>query len=227
MAIRDKDERQGRDERWPAAAESSAGVSGALTLASTEASIAVTPDDLDADPFLLNCRNGTLDLRTGELRAHDPADLLTKIDRRRPTTRTPPAPSSPSSWRRSSPSRPCAPTWPGCSATPWRAGSPSTSCRSSTATARNGKGTLIDAVLSALGDYADAADPELLTARTFDAHPTGTADLFGLRLAILHESDAGPPAGRGHRQAADRRRPDQGPADARGLLALRPVATRS
>ena len=30
--------------------------------------IVVTPDDLDADPFLLNCANGTLDLRTGELR---------------------------------------------------------------------------------------------------------------------------------------------------------------
>ena len=44
---------------------------------------------------------------------------------------------------------------------------------------------------SALGDYADAADPELLTARTFDAHPTSTADLFGLRLATLHETDNG------------------------------------
>ena len=43
----------------------------------------------------------------------------------------------------------------------------------------------------ALGDYADAADPELLNARTFDAHPTGTADLFGLRLAVLHETDKG------------------------------------
>ena len=56
---------------------------------------------------------------------------------------------------------------------------------------RNGKGTLIGAVKSALGDYADAADPDLLTARTFDAHPTSTADLYGLRLAILHETDKG------------------------------------
>jgi putative DNA primase/helicase len=55
----------------------------------------------------------------------------------------------------------------------------------------NGKGTLTGAVLAALGDYADAADPELLTARMFDAHPTGTADLFGTRLAVLHESDHG------------------------------------
>lgn len=56
---------------------------------------------------------------------------------------------------------------------------------------RNGKGTLIAAVLAALGDYADAADPQLLTARSNDAHPTSNADLFGLRLAVLHEGDAG------------------------------------
>jgi putative DNA primase/helicase len=55
----------------------------------------------------------------------------------------------------------------------------------------NGKGTFIAAVLHALGDYADAADPDLLTARTFDAHPTSVADLFGMRLAVLHEGDAG------------------------------------
>jgi putative DNA primase/helicase len=58
-------------------------------------------------------------------------------------------------------------------------------------TGANRKGTLTGVVLAALGDYADAADPELLTARTFDAHPTGTADLFGLRLAVLHESGHG------------------------------------
>jgi hypothetical protein len=43
----------------------------------------------------------------------------------------------------------------------------------------------------ALGDYAGPADPDLLTARSFDAHPTGTADLFGMWLAILHETDSG------------------------------------
>lgn len=35
----------------------------------------------------------------------------------------------------------------------------------------NGKSTLVDAVMTALGDYADAADAGLLTARSFDAHP--------------------------------------------------------
>ncbi|MBL8610222.1 MAG: hypothetical protein JNL38_22995, partial [Myxococcales bacterium] len=34
---------------------------------------------LDADPWLLNVANGTIDLRTGVLRPHDPRDLLTKL----------------------------------------------------------------------------------------------------------------------------------------------------
>lgn len=34
---------------------------------------------LDKDPMLLNCPNGTLDLRTGELRKHDRDDFITKI----------------------------------------------------------------------------------------------------------------------------------------------------
>ena len=55
----------------------------------------------------------------------------------------------------------------------------------------NGKSTFTETVVFTLGDYAAPADPDLLTARTFDAHPTGMADLFGLRLATLHESDQG------------------------------------
>lgn len=41
--------------------------------------ILTKPEDLDALPWLLNLDNGTLDLRTMELRGHDPADMLTKI----------------------------------------------------------------------------------------------------------------------------------------------------
>ncbi len=55
----------------------------------------------------------------------------------------------------------------------------------------NGKSTFIEACMFTLGDYAAPADPQLLTARTFDAHPTGAADLFGMRLAVLHETDKG------------------------------------
>jgi len=55
----------------------------------------------------------------------------------------------------------------------------------------NGKSTLVDVVNLALGDYGGEAAPGLLTARSFDAHPTETADLFGLRLAVIQETDSG------------------------------------
>lgn len=41
--------------------------------------VTVLPDQLDVDPWLFNVRNGTLDLRTGELREHDRADRITKM----------------------------------------------------------------------------------------------------------------------------------------------------
>ena len=41
--------------------------------------LAVNADIFDGDPFLLNCANGTVDLRTGKLKAHDPADCITKL----------------------------------------------------------------------------------------------------------------------------------------------------
>ncbi len=59
--------------------ESAPGVDGVLRLAGSLLPLAVSVDQLDADPYLLNTANGTLDLRTGQLRAHDPADLLTKV----------------------------------------------------------------------------------------------------------------------------------------------------
>jgi putative DNA primase/helicase len=34
---------------------------------------------LDADPWLMNVENGTIDLRTGQREKHDPRDLLTKL----------------------------------------------------------------------------------------------------------------------------------------------------
>ena len=171
-------------------AESSSGVKGALILAATEPEIAITPDKLDAHPYLLNCRNGVVDLQTGELLGHNPALLLTKMA-----------------------GAPYEPDAEGAEFAKFLERiQPSEDMRlfirrllglslEGKVTAHilpifygdgaNGKSTLTDAVMSALGDYADAADPDLLRARTFDAHPTGVADLFGLRLALLHESDAG------------------------------------
>ena len=40
--------------------------------------VAIKPDQLDADRYLLNCVNGTIDLRTGDLQPHRKEDLITK-----------------------------------------------------------------------------------------------------------------------------------------------------
>lgn len=42
-------------------------------------SLITEPEQLDKDFMLLNCRNGTLDLRVGTLKKHDPADFITRI----------------------------------------------------------------------------------------------------------------------------------------------------
>jgi putative DNA primase/helicase len=41
--------------------------------------LAISATDLDTDPFLLNFKNGVVDLRTGKLMAHDPRHYITKI----------------------------------------------------------------------------------------------------------------------------------------------------
>jgi putative DNA primase/helicase len=170
--------------------ETNAVVTSVLNLASTNERIAITHGDLDADPFLLNCPNGVLDLRTGDLRPHSPNDLLTKMTL---AAYDPEAPG------------------PGFRAFLERV-QPDEGMRAFLArllghalegritehilpifwgTGKNGKSTLTTAVVEALGDYADTADRDLLAARSFDAHPTGVADLFGLRLARIDEPDHG------------------------------------
>ncbi len=59
--------------------EGEARVRAAISLAESEPGIPAAPDQFDQHRWLLNCRNGTLNLRTGELRAHERDDLLTRL----------------------------------------------------------------------------------------------------------------------------------------------------
>jgi len=65
--------------KWAARSQGAGRLVAALSLAETEEEIVVAPDRLDADPWLFCVENGTLDLRTGELRPHSRGDLITKI----------------------------------------------------------------------------------------------------------------------------------------------------
>jgi putative DNA primase/helicase len=59
--------------------ESDNGIHGVLGVAKDLVEFAATVRDMDADPYLLNCANGTLDLRSRTLRSHEPPDKLTKV----------------------------------------------------------------------------------------------------------------------------------------------------
>lgn len=50
-----------------------------LDLAQSEEGVRIHASDLDHDHWLFNVQNGTVDLRTGKLRPHDRADLITRI----------------------------------------------------------------------------------------------------------------------------------------------------
>jgi putative DNA primase/helicase len=62
---------------WALKSESAARIMAAVEL--TKCEVPITPDEFDTDPFLLNCPNGTVDLRTGQLRPHRRADYITQL----------------------------------------------------------------------------------------------------------------------------------------------------
>jgi len=75
-AAADKDE-QRRITGWALTSQNASRINAMLAMAQPH--IAIKVNALDADPFLLTCENGTVDLKTGELRPHDPSDLITRL----------------------------------------------------------------------------------------------------------------------------------------------------
>jgi P4 family phage/plasmid primase-like protien len=145
------------------------------------------PSDFDDSPDLLNVANGTLDLRTGNLRPHHADDLITKLV---PVAFDPDAK---------------APTWerflggvlpdPDTRAFIQRgAGYSATGHVREHALfflygkGRNGKGTFTRAITSVLGDYVDVAPPGILLASQNERHPTDIMDLAGKRLVSAAET---------------------------------------
>lgn len=59
--------------------EATAKIEAMIRSATSENGIPILPDELDVDPWVLNVHNGTLDLRTGELRPHRREDRITKL----------------------------------------------------------------------------------------------------------------------------------------------------
>lgn len=169
--------------------ESAAGVAGILDLA--KPMLAATVDDLDADPYLLNCANGTLDLRTRSLRPHDPADRLTKV-----ATGAYRPDADQGVWQEF-----LAQVLPDSAVRAYlqRVVGQAVHGRVRehlfpvlTGTGANGKSTAYTAICAALGDYAKVIDPDLLMAR--ERGRTGGPELMmllGARLVVGSETAEG------------------------------------
>jgi len=78
-ALEPNDARRGEMGKHAARSEAAGKLSAILELAATEEGIVVSPEAFDAQPWLLNVQNGTLDLRTGKLHPHRPEDMLTNL----------------------------------------------------------------------------------------------------------------------------------------------------
>ncbi len=64
---------------WARQSGFDARIKGMINQAKTLDGITVLPDELDSNPWLLNVKNGTVNLITGELLPHSPDDLITRI----------------------------------------------------------------------------------------------------------------------------------------------------
>lgn len=187
------DARRGELLKHAAKSQSAAKVRSALAMASSDHRVVVRPEELDSDPALLNVENGTIELRSGELRAHRRRDLITRLA---PVQFDPAA---------------TAPRW---SAFLERV-LPHEEVRAYVqrvagyaltgsaiehvlslflGTGANGKTVLTRTLLDLLGDYGLTAAPELLVAyrRPGGASPE-IAELASRRLVVVAETDDGAP----------------------------------
>ena len=161
-----------------------------LKSAQSDDRVVVRPADFDQNQYVLNCRNGTIDLTTGELNRHGPGDNLTKL--------------APVEFL---PSATC-PTWDAFlsrimagdneligflrrAAGYALTGDASGNCFFLLhGHGRNGKTVLVNALLHVLGDYGMTAANNLLTSANRQ-HPTALADLHGKRLVGISEPNDG------------------------------------
>lgn len=153
---------------------------------------AATINEFDRDPWLLGTPGGTVDLRTGQLRASDPNDRITKTTSCAPCDRG----NSPLKWfkflREATQGddglirflqQVCGYSLTGVTtehAMVFIYGP-----------GGNGKSVFVGIVSAAMGDYAIVTPMEILVMSRNDRHPTELADLKGARLVSSAETEEG------------------------------------
>ena len=65
--------------RWAKRSQSARAIKDLLFLAQSDPKITARQSEFDDDPWLLNCQNGIVDLRTGQLRPHAREEFLTRV----------------------------------------------------------------------------------------------------------------------------------------------------
>ncbi len=170
--------------------ERSAALKNAVDLTQTIPGVCIDVTQLDADPFLLNVNNGTLDLRSGALRAHDQRDLITKLA---PVTFEPTA---------------ACPIWDSFQHTICDGDSELISFKRRAygysltgdtgeqclfipyGTGANGKSTELDAISGILGEYGNSAQFETFAVQRNDGVRNDVADLVGARFVSASEGES-------------------------------------
>jgi putative DNA primase/helicase len=162
-----------------------------VSLTKSQQPIRVCHDQLDQHPYLLNVRNGTIDLRSGVLLPHQPANLITQLA----AVEFDPRATS-DEWvnfiNQCMQGDPELVRFLQVSAGLALSGDVSQQvlwCHYGSGS--NGKSTFLTSLAKMLGDYAVAAKAEFLMMRKGDAHPTEIAMLYGKRLVTAIECEAG------------------------------------
>lgn len=151
--------------------------------------IEVPADRLDRNPAYLNCRNGTVDLRTGALLPHDPADYIThcapvEFD---PTAQAPRFEQFLQEiFDRDQSVVDFMQRWFGyCGTGETR----EQKFLIHVGNGGNGKGVLLETLSKVLGDYARAAPPGFFTDDDQSRAQARNAEMFGRRLVTASETD--------------------------------------
>jgi putative DNA primase/helicase len=173
-------------EKWQRSCEMRTNISNALGL--LRDLLTVDANRFDRDPALFNCLNGTIDLRSGRIKPHDPKDLITRCApvNYKPNSKAPRFENFLNEVLDPERAK-FAQYWFGyCLTGEVR----EHKILLHIGSGANGKSTLIESIENVMGSYAHTAPRGMLTdARGDERHPTEIADLFRKRLVTSGESE--------------------------------------